>query len=314
LTIEEELRAILATDLPAQDDAAKLAVILYNRCYTTSSWQAEAPAPPINNHLNSGVGQALPPANLTPFLEGANRSRASWDEGWKIDQMLGDGRILARKGAVARAFLPGEYLTQLGVGSGPKAGALVNIFIAPGSAELQPGFYYAFGETVSEFQENEQTVRFIWNVTAEGAPRLMEAITREFNRFQIPFRFKCSSRVSEYPRRDAAVLYLHARYYPIAALVAEKVHAQISPWLAAGTPLFTKRLAGGLAFAEDPGESFGENRSKILAAAMVASHGKTLDERMAEVRRQFEQRGLSFHQPWLNPGSVDCYMFPFPAA
>lgn len=307
LTIEEELRAILAADLPAQDDAVKLAVILYNRCYTASIFDLQAPTP-----LRPQFGSD--PDDLMAILAGANRSRACWDEGWKIDQMLGDGRILARKGAVARAFLPGEYLTQLGVGSGPKAGVLVNIFIAPGSAELQPGFYYAFGETVGEFQENEQTVRFFWNVTVEGAPRLTEAITREFNRFQIPFRLKCASQLSEYPRRDAAVLYLHARYYPIAALVVERVHAQVSPWLAAGTPLFAKRLTAGLAFAEDPGESFGENRSKILAAAMVASHGKTINERIAEVRRQFEQRGLSFHQPWLNPGSVDRYVFPFPVA
>jgi hypothetical protein len=307
LTIEEELRAILAADLPAQDDAVKLAAIIYNRCYTASILDLQAPTP-SRSRFGSDLG------DLTPMIEGANRSRASWDEGWKIDQVLGDGRILARKGAVARAFLPGEYLTQLGVGSGPKAGVLVNIFVAAGSAELQPGFYHAFGETVSEFQEDEQTVRFYWNVTAEGAPRLTEAITREFNRFQIPFRFKCASRSSEYPRRDAAVLYLHARYYPIAALEVEKVHAQVSPWLAAGTPLFAKRLADGLAFAEDPGESFGENRSKILSAAMVASHGKTTDERMVEVRRQFEQRGLSFDQPWLNPGSVDRYAFPFPVA
>jgi hypothetical protein len=33
---------------------------------------------------------------------------------------------------------------------------------------------------------------------------------------------------------------------------------------------------------------------------------------MAEVRRQFEQRGLSLDQPWRNPGSVDRYQFPLP--
>ena len=302
MTIEEELNAILAADLGAQDDPAKLAVILYNRCYTESilSWQAEAPAP----HS---------PANLTPLLEAANRSRASWDEGWKIDQLLGEGRILARKGAAARSFLPGEYLTNRGLGSGPQAGAMVNILVAPGSTELQPGYYYAFGETVSQFEEGEQTVRFFWNVTADGAPRLMEAITQQFNRFQIPFRFKCPSGSADYPRRDAAVLYLHSSYYSIAALTVEAVHAQVSPWLNLGTPLFAKRLAHGLAFAEDPGESFGENRSKILAAAMAATRGKSVDERLAEVRRQFEQRGLSLNQPWLNPGSVDRYPFPFPA-
>jgi hypothetical protein len=188
----------------------------------------------------------------------------------------------------------------------------VSVFIAPGSAELQPGYYYSFGETLSEFEANEQVVRFFWNVTSDGAPRLMQSVTGKFNRFQIPFRFKCASRASDYPRRDAAVLYLHSRYYPIAALVVEAVHAQLSPWLRPGTPLFAKRLADGLAFAEDPGESFGENRSKILAAAMVATRGKSSDERKAEVRRAFEARGLSLDRPWLNPGSLDRYQFPFP--
>ena len=105
-------------------------------------------------------------------------------------------------------------------------------------------------------------------------------------------------------------MYLHSRYYPIAALVAANIHARLQHCLDAGTPLFTKRMAHGLAFAEDPGESFGENRSKILAAAMAATAGKAADERVAELRRHFEQRGLSLDQPWLNPGSVDRYEFP----
>jgi hypothetical protein len=300
VTLVAELNAILAADLPWQDDPGKLAVVLYNRCYTESI--LDSPAPPT----------AGGPNNLTPILAAANQSRASWDEGWKIDQILSGGRILARKAGAARPFLPGEYLTHRGVGSGPEAGAAVSIFIPPGSADLQPGYYYAFGETVGDFEEGQQTVRLFWNVASDGAPRLMETTTREFNRFQIPFRFKCVSRESDYPRRDAAVLYLHARYYPIAALVLESVHARIQPWLYAGTPLFTKRLADGLGFAEDPGESFGENRSKILAVAMAATRGKPPHERLAEVRRQFELRGLSLDRPWLNAGSMDRYEFPFP--
>ena len=305
MTLEEELNAILVADLGAQDDPAKLAIILYERCYTASIFDS------LEMHrLPDGRGSVT----LSDVLEGANRSRASWEEGWRIDQMLSGGRILARKGGAARAFLPGEYLTHRGIGSGPKDGAMVSVFSAPGSAELQPGFYYAFGETVSEFGEDEEMVRFFWNVSVEGAPRLMETLTGALNRFQVPFRFKCASRASDYPRRDAAVLYLHARYYPIAALVVEAVHAQVSAWLRPDTPLFAKRLADGLAFAEDPDESFGENRSKILAAAMVATRGKSLDERRAAVRRAFQERGLSLDQPWLNPGSADRYEFPLPVS
>ena len=300
MTLIDELKAILAADFPEQRDPAKLAVVLYNRCYTVSILDPPAPA--------------ASEVDLTPSLAAANQSRATWDEGWKIDQMLDGGRILARKGGAARGFLPGEYLSHRGIGSGPEAGARVSIFIPPACADLQRGYYYAFGETVSEFEEGEQTLRFFWNVTRAGAPPLVEAVTRDFNRFQIPFRFKCSNQAPDYPRRDAAVLYLHSRYYPIAALVVESIHARLRHLLDPGTPLFTKRLADGLGFAEDPGESFGENRSKILASAMTATQGQAADQRIDELRRQFEQRGLSFHQPWLNPGSADRYEFPFPVA
>jgi hypothetical protein len=176
---------------------------------------------------------------------------------------------------------------------------------------LQPEYYYAFSETVSDFAETENMVRFFWNISAEGAPRLVETLTRELNRFQIPFRFKCNKRTSHYPRRDAAILYFHGRYYPITALVVESVHGLVRRLLYPGTPLFTNHMADGLAFAEDPGESFGENRSKILAAAMAATCGRPAAERLAEVKRQFELQGLSLDRPWLNQGSVDRYEFPF---
>jgi hypothetical protein len=297
VTLLEELRAILASDVLDQHDPAKLAVVLYNRCYTESILD-----PPATQTSNE---------DLTEALAAANRSRASWDEGWTIDQMLDGGRILARKSGAARAFLPGEYLTYRGIGSGPEAGAKVSIFAPAGSSDLQEGFYYAFSETVSNYDEGERTVRFYWNVSREGAPRLVEAITRTLNRFQIPFRFKCLARSSAYPRRDAAVLYLDARYYPIAALVVESIYSEVQHVLHPSTPLFAKRLADGLAFAEDPGGSFGENRTKILAGAMVATRAMPVEERIAELRHQFEQRGLSLDRPWLNPGSMDRYEFPF---
>jgi hypothetical protein len=202
-------------------------VVLYNRCYTESILD-----PPSIESSDE---------DLTELLAAANQSRASWDEGWAIDQMLDGGRILARKSGAARAFLPGEYLTHRGIGSGAANGARVTVFAPAGSSDLQDGFYYAFSETVSEYDEGERIVRFYWNVTREGAPHLMQAITRAFNRFQIPFRFKCLARSSAYPRRDAAVLYLDARYYPIAALVAESIYPELQHVLRPGTPLFAKR-------------------------------------------------------------------------
>lgn len=293
--------ALLEADLPEQDDAGSLAEVLYHRCYT----HCILDSPPAAKGI-------MPDRDLTSLLIAANAGRPAWDEGWRVDQVLDEGRVLARKGGAARSFLPGEFLTHRGLGAGPKAGKSVSIFLPAGSKDMQPGLYHAFGETVGEFEESERILRFYWNVSAEGAPPLIEAITTDFNRFQVPFQFKCGARAAQYPRRDAAVLYLHARYYPIAALLVERVHFRIKAWLDAGTPLFAKRLADGLAFAEDPGDSFGKHRCKILAEAMAGTRGQPAAERLEEVRRQFEGCGLSLDRPWLNAGSVDRYEFPFP--
>ncbi len=298
-----ELAAILAADLPGQDDAAKLAEILYRDCYARS----------ILDSTRVGNGDT-PNQDLTSILVAANRSRPVWDEGWRIDQILDEGRILATKGAAVRSFLPGEYLTHRGLGFGPEAEKKVSIFLPEGSADTQAGFYHVFGETAADFEDDQRPLRFYWNVSVEGAPHVTEALSGELNRFQIPFHFKCGSQSAHYPRRDAAVLYLQRRYYAIAALLMERVHARLGPWLSPGTPLFTRRFADGLGFAEDPGESFGKHRCTILAEAMAASRGQPVEERLQEVRHQFERRGLSLDRPWLNAGSRDSYEFPFPAA
>jgi hypothetical protein len=296
-----ELTAILAADLPTQEDAAKLSEILYSRCYTRSILDAGA------------VGQTAS-ADLTQDLAAANRSRSAWVEGWRIDQMLDDGRIVARKNGAARSFLPGDYITHRGLGSGPEEGGEITVYVMPGTTGLQPSFYYAFGETIADRDPAGNTLRFYWNIQAPGAPKLMEALTRELNRFQLPFRFKCLNNASYFPRRDAAVLYIDRRYYPITAMLVERVHSEMRPWLNESTPLFAKPLAQGLALAEDPGDSFGKHRCAILADAMAASHGRTVEDRLAEVRRRFEERGHSLDSPWLNANSSAQYEYPFATA
>ena len=291
----EELTAILSADLPSQEDAARLGDILYSRCYTRSVLEAE----------ESGGARE----DLTPLLQAANRSRARWVEGWRIEQVLDDGRVVAARNGAERPFSPGEYITHRGIGTGLAAGIEITVYAAAGSAEIQDSFYHAFGETVAD-GESGGILRFYWNIQPEGAARLMESLTSAFNRFQIPFRFKCLNQRSHFPRRDAAVLYLEGRYYRIAALLLEGVHGEVARWLNAGTPLFTRRLAHGFALAEDPGDSFGQHRCGILAGAMAASYGRTVEERLAELRRHFEMRGLSLDAPWLNAHSTGAYEYP----
>ena len=281
---------------------------LYEHCYTRRFQTfCESEAQP------SGRGD-----DLTAQLSAANRSRSCWDHGWKVEHVEPDGRVLARKGASARRFWPGEYVSNRGRDVPVAADAHVAVFAARESLELQKSFYFAFGETVSEVESDGRTLRFYFHVSASGAVRLTEEVTGALNRFQVPFRFKCLTASGGYGRRDAAVLYLGSRYYRMAATLIARVHESCSAWLDEDTPLFARRLAPGLALAEDPpGEkSFGRHRCGIVAEAICdaakngADHHE--DRVMEEIGSAFRRRGLNPQTPWLHFSATDPYMYPVP--
>lgn len=253
-------------------------------------------------------------------LAAAAGSEPSWDAGWEIQEIEPSGAILARKNGVARRFLPGSFITHTGPGVFPKPDTHATIYTPAGSNTTQPDYFLAFGQTVSPEDENYNIVRFYWNIAADGAACLLQELSRRLNRFQVPFVLKCVNDRRLFFRRDAAVLYINKRYYPVAAMLIEDVHEHVRPHLEADTPLFTRPLAPGLAFAEDPGESFGMNRTRIVAEALWRSYQKghsTAERRLKEVVARFRAQRVSLERPWLNPSpggeTVDPYQFPFVA-
>uniref|UniRef100_Q01SN0 Uncharacterized protein n=1 Tax=Solibacter usitatus (strain Ellin6076) TaxID=234267 RepID=Q01SN0_SOLUE len=287
----EELLAVLALDIADANS-------LYERCYARDC-RSTREAAQQGDH------------DLTAKLAAANQSRDHWDDNWRVVQPLDEGRVLARRGGAARAFRPGQYLTLRGPGPAPQKDEPIRVFQAAGSADLQTGFYFAFGETVCDYDEFQDLLRLYWNISQAGGPLLMAAITAEFNRFSVPFRFKCGQLPELYGRRDPAVLYIRRGYYPIAAQLAERIHGQLAEHLRDSVPLFTRRLARGLGLAEDPGESFGRSRCAILAEAMEATRRRPVEERYESLRGSFRARRLSIEEPWRNAGSSASYSFPF---
>jgi HopA1 effector protein family len=261
----------------------------------------------------SAVATATDPA-FVDALSAANTSRERWDRGWQIQQSLPSGQIVAVKGAMTRLLWPGEFLGHGPPGTPPSAGNQISLFAPKESRIAQPGFYFAFGETLADQQDDVGMVRLYWNVSANGAAALIGGVTRELNRFAVPFRFKCLSLPGLFDRTDAAVLYVAKRHYRLVAALLAQVYRDARPTLKAATPLFAKRLADGLGFAEDPktGESFGTSRCRLVAEAVCNAHDRGLDSaeaRLGEVAAAFAAAGLSLERPYLNPGSVDRYDF-----
>ena len=248
--------------------------------------------------------------SLIDELSRANSGSAAWDGSWRVEWAGDDGRVLAYRQSARQWFEPGEFLTLGGPGHRAQPEEWIRVFAPRESRTLQENFYFVFGETVSP-DSAPGGLRIYWNIQQAGAARLIAALTRQLNRFQIPFRFKCVHNEGHFVRLDAAVLYLHRRYWPFAAPLLRRVVDEVGDALEPETPLFTRPLSPGVALAEDPpgGRSFGKNRCAVLAEAIAATPDGSEEEKLAALAAQFRTHGLTLERPYLNAGSRDTYDF-----
>ena len=289
---------------PSNPLATLLEQALYQHCYCRT----------FDGALRDEQASDLRGVDLTPALSEANATRERWDAGWQVYQVLPSGQVMAHKAGRSRALWPGEFLSTDAPGLPPRPGMNLSVFFMRQTTTMQPGFYFAFGETQPEEFDTFSLVRFYWNLQPEGAAALMRSVTRGLNRFQVPFRIKCLTNSAFYRRNDSAVLYVDKRFFGVTSRVLAAAYGEVSKHLRPDTPLFTKRLADGLALAEEPytGESFGMQRCRILAEGLLGAHAKGLRDdaaRLEEVGRHFSTYGLSLDAPYLNPRSVDQYEF-----
>ena len=264
-----------------------------------------------------------PDDDFVRVLSEANASREHLDQGWQVLRLLPTGHYIAHKNGFVRALAVGDFVAHDGfgvaLGEGVRAdvqeGESISICCPKESKTMHSGFYYIFGETITDQQDDDDLLRFYWNIKASGAASLVRLLTQRLNRFQLPFRLKCLNNPATYARADAAVLYLNKRFYRLAAELLADVRREVEDRLAPNTPLFSKQLTAGLGLAEEPGngESFGQQRCRILAEAIWNAYELNLQadhQRLGQVIKQFALHNLSLEFPYLNPGSIDQYDFP----
>jgi hypothetical protein len=286
-----------------QQLAAALSPIVYEHAYTRPYPPPPAPA-----------GEE---ADLTPFLEAANTTRSRSEQGWVLFGIGPDGSAMASRNGRTRRFAPGQFVALPGTFPA-QAGAPLAVYLPSGSAVRQPGFYYCFSEGFRDANDLSPIVRLYFHTRAEAAPQMVAALTAALNRYEIPFDLKVVTARSGFVRSDNSVLYLSEDSFAAAALALAAVLPVLSATLAPDVPLFTKQLAPGIGFAEDPGggDSFGMNRSRLVAQALAASidDGRFDPPRFeAAFRAAVEGAKLDIDRLWLNPNSKDVYLFPLPS-
>lgn len=280
--------------------------LLYATCYTRS-----------NKNEQADFTDADGANSFLQHLRAANTATEGYDCGWNVEEIEHGGKILVRKGGYKRYTYAGDFIREY-FGQGPlQRGEVVNIRVLPDYAsELASAdvFYFIFGETLLD-NNNSAVVRLYFNLIPEGAAPLIALISNNLNRYNIPFQFKCLNQAAFYTRCDSAVLYIDKRYFDIVSDLLSEHYSDLSTWLNAGVPMFTKKIAPGIGFAENPfsaSESFGTSRCKIIAQGIVnawkdrQSKEAWMDSILQNIQKNF-LRPDALHR---NPNSQ--YPYPFP--
>lgn len=262
---------------------------------------------PVTAHFTSN-------ASFEDELSRNNHSAERFDLPWIVEAFDQTGVIYATKGNWKRTLFAGEYVYDTPKRSPLQTGDVLRLLVRGEQRDTQSGFYYAFGQTPGDDSTVLQT-RLYFHLTSDGAAPLVSYLTRMLNAYQVPFQFKCLNHPDLYGRQDSAVLYLQK---PLVSFVLHKLASdlpQLTPYLNPSVPLFTRRLAPGLAFAEsppNPSESFGTSRCGLLAQgiANAVDAQQPAEQYTESIQSVFGQIGLSLDHPYLNPRSRYPYQFP----
>ncbi len=249
-------------------------------------------------------------------LHQSNQGKGYFDPGWQVTGSEDDNTLVVTKGGLTLHIEAGVHL--LPEQQNPTIGDIVSILLPKN--RVQNGFYLAVGNAGAR-QDNHSDgqdviVRIYFNLTPDGAIAVMASLTEQLNLLAIPFSFKALYNPSDYGRHDSAVLYFNSSNYEAVKGILENIYRQHQNYFQPEIPLFTKKLAPGLALAEEPDQkfsskdSFGTNRCQIIANGLLAAK-KTGDNspasRMEAIVQQFDLLGIKLERSHLNANSEDIY-------
>jgi HopA1 effector protein family len=325
LELPPELRAKIETlspDLQHKYLAWQLQSFLYG-VYYNGSWQSILASSDANIdganiakadwENNSFLGMD---AQFYDRLNTANHGVGFYDPDWQIMSQEDDGILKINKNELSLYIDQNSYLQPTEINA--TVGSHVSVKMPHNL--IQNGFYVAVSNRGSFDRSlapaDSQIVRFYFNITADGAVALMEALTVELNQANVPFNFKVLYNPTDYNRYDPGVLYIQRSYYQIVHLILERIYPQQQAYFRSAIPLFTKQIAPGLAIAEEPdrkfgeAESFGLNRCQIVANALIQANNQddpTPANKLAAIVQNFDKMGINLEYPFLNSDAVDIY-------
>lgn len=216
-----------------------------------------------------GAEAGADPAGFLAGLRAANPVAPRHEDGWTVARIDRGGILLVdASGRQRLAALP----DLMPYGSGIAPGQPVRVALPREMVTGPGGHYVILGRPIRDTRAGGQ-VRFYWNFGPDGAAPFLAAAGGGLERRRIPFQAKVPAAPGGFGRSDCGVLYLDSEDVEAALDIVAATLGALGGLLRPDTPLFARRLAPGLAFAESPpsGDSFGMHRCRLVAEGLVTA-------------------------------------------
>ena len=121
---------------------------------------------------------------------------------------------------------------------------MISAYLAKEMRNFQDGFYIVLSENVQPCTNSDARSSLL-HIGPDGTLPMVRELVSRFNRFQVPFRFKCLAYPELYTRFDAAVLFVGRRQWDITACWSRSLCGKLKEHLRPEVPMFTRASRGG---------------------------------------------------------------------
>ncbi|HEY8026020.1 MAG TPA: T3SS effector HopA1 family protein [Burkholderiaceae bacterium] len=257
-----------------------------------------------NASVRDGVGDNAPEpyGNFTAHLSAANSGTGTWENGWHIVASdIKKNQIAVKKSGVV--FWVETHEVKC---CGRMDSTMSCSVRTPKEVKnLDADYFIIFGNLshVGGEDSTGDVVNFYWNLTAASAIDFVQLCTNVLNRERLHFKAKVLSDPRAFVHAEAGILSINRVDLQETLPIVFDMYRQLEGKIKPATPLFSKHLADGLGFAEEPTSNhrLGHARAKIIADAvndcLRQGHGPK-EEILQSVRQRFVNEGIDPMLPY----------------
>jgi len=235
-------------------------------------------------------------------------------EGWEVQEVFTNGHILSRKWSKIQMSAPGDYIFS---GSDQNTnsydlGKRARLRLVHPEISVKKNVAKSSSQDLWIFGKNRlmpdfpNWIRFYFNLKADHSIiyLFIDQVSALFNEREIPFELKMRNSLGSYYRPDSAILFIHRLHFFIATDIIVRIYKILEDVLGLypEVPKFTKELAKGLGFGENPPntyDSFGMYRAKAISGILKGEDIHRVSS--YKIIKSLKKLGFNIYELYRNP-------------